>query len=180
MNAPQVRSVTFVVMTALILSAVPVLAAQGPNPLGQPQVIVRSQPSYYVWADGRGWHLRWSTPIPITISGTIITNGRFTTVCPTARRLPTGLSFSTPRRAIFTIPVGPGIGGFDFQTTGRDVTFDFGVAAIQGKIPAWLVYVGQSLFPSLRPFTLSVNPSFTTPGESCREPHISDVDRPNN
>jgi hypothetical protein len=180
MNGPQTRSLVLVVLAAVLLTAAPVFAAQGPNPFGQPQVIVRSQPSYYVWADANGWHVRWSTPIPITLSGSIITNGRFSTVCPTAGRWPTGLSFSTPRQAMFSIPVGPGIGGFDFQTTGRQVTFNFGLAAIQGRIPAWLVYVGQSLFPSLRPFTLSVNPSFSTPGAGCREPHISDVDRPNN
>jgi hypothetical protein len=180
MNRPQARWMVLVALAVLILGAAPGFAAQGPNPFGQPQVIVRSQPSYYVWVDGRGWHVRWSTPIPITLSGSIITDGRFSTVCPTAQRLPSGLSFSTPRRAVFTIPVGPGIGGFDFQTTGRAVTFDFGIAAIQGRIPPWLVYVGQSLFPSLRPFTLSVAPSFGAPGEGCREPHISDVERPNN
>jgi hypothetical protein len=174
------RSVVLVVLAALLLGAGPVVAAQGPNPYGQPQVIVRSQPSYYVWVDGNGWHVRWTTPFPVTLSGSIITNGRFNTVCPTAGQWPRGLSFSSPRQAVFTIPVGRGIGGFDFQTTGRLVTFNFGLGAVQGRIPDWVVYVGQSLFPSLRPFTLSVAPSFSAPGVGCREPHISDVERPNN
>ncbi len=179
MHGPHVRFGVLVVVGVVVLAAAPVGAAVGPNPFGRPQVVVGGQPAYYIWVDGSGWHVRWSTPFPITLTGTMLTTGRFTTVCPTAGRLPSGLSFSTPRRAVFTIPVGRGIGGFDFQTSGREVTFDFGLGAVQGRVPAWLVYIGQSLFPSLRPFTLSAPPSFSAPGEGCREPLISDVDRPN-
>jgi hypothetical protein len=168
----------------VILAAV-VLFAAGPafgqgliNPYGQPQITVGSQPYYYVWVDRTGWHVRWSTPAPVTFAGVIVTNGRFTGVCPAGRFAPSGLSFLSANRANFSIAARPGIGGFDFQTTGPLVTFNFGVNGfpVPGRTLPWLIYIGQNLVPSARLFTLSATPAFAQ--QACRESPISDVDRP--
>lgn len=171
--------VVLVVLAGLIVPLAGPASAQGVmNPYGQPQVILRGQPSYYVWVDQTGWHVRWSTPIPVTLSGIVTTNGLFSGVCPSSSTVASALSFSESNRAYFSIPVRPGIGGFDFRTTGGLVTFNLGVngVPVTGGILPWLIYIGQNLVPSLRSFTLSATPAFVQ--TTCRESNVNDVDRP--
>jgi len=41
----------------LLIAGVPVWAQGVSNPIGQPGIVVRSEPSYYIWADQAGWHV---------------------------------------------------------------------------------------------------------------------------
>ena len=171
--------VVVIVLAGLIVPLAGPAAAQGVmNPYGQPQIIVRGQPSYYVWVDQTGWHVRWSTPIPVTLSGVVTTNGLFSGVCPSSPTVASALSFAGSNHAYFSIPARPGIGGFDFRTSGGQVTFNLGVngVPVTGGILPWLIYIGQNLVPSLRSFTLSATPAFVQ--ATCRESNLSDVDRP--
>lgn len=178
MDTARGRTV-FVLLGSLILLLAGPAVGQGIwNPVGQPQIIVGNQPSYYVWVDRTGWHVRWSTPVPVTLSGIVTTNGLFSGVCPSSPIVARGFSLSSTNRAVFSIPVRAGIGGFDFRTTGGAVTFNLGMSGIQaaGGILPWLIYIGQNLVPSLRTFTLSAAPAFEQAG--CRESLLGDVDRP--
>jgi hypothetical protein len=179
MNRARGRGIIFVLLASLIFPLASPAFGQGVmNPYGQPQIVVRGQPSYYVWVDQTGWHLRWSTPVPVTLSGSVTTNGLFSGICPSGPNVAGGLSFYGSNRAVFSIPVRAGIGGFDFRTSGGLVTFDLGVNGIpvSGGILPWLIYIGQNLVPSLRSFTLSATPAFVQ--AACRESYLGDVDRP--
>jgi|SRR3990172_7753710 len=173
----------FVAVLATTLLATTAALGQGiVNPFGQPQIIIRTQPSYYVWVDQTGWHVRWSTPSMQAFSGFITSNGQISGICAAAGGTPSWLSLTGAQRAVFSTSTRTGIDGFDFRTTGSAVTFNLQVNAGQlppwGQLPAWLVYIGRGLANALGApsFTLSAQPSWAQ--QSCREPHLSDVDRP--
>jgi len=175
MNLVHGRRTVVVLLAGLLVAAGPAFGQGIINPFGQPQIVIGSQPIYYVWVDQTGWHVRWSTPFPQAFSGFLTSNGLISGVCGAGGGWPSGLSLTGAQRAVFSTPARSGIGGFDFRTSGSTVTFNLNVHGVQ--LPGWLVFIGRSLVgPSFRSFTLSATPSFLQ--QPCREPHLSDVDRP--
>lgn len=163
-HAPGWRTVV-ALLAGLLLVSSPAFGQGIITPFGQPQIVIRTQPSYYVWVDQTGWHVRWSTPFPQAFSGFITSNGQISGVCAAGGGWPSWLSLSGAQRAVFATTM----------RSGSTVTFNFQVNT--GQIPGWLVFIGRSVGNSLaRSFTLSAAPSLLR--QPCREPHLSDVDRP--
>lgn len=79
-HAPGWRTVVALLAGLLVVSS-PAFGQGIINPFGQPQIVIRTQPSYYVWVDQTGWHVRWSTPFPQAFSGFITSNGQISGVC---------------------------------------------------------------------------------------------------
>ena len=185
MNHAPGRRMVVALLAGLLLASSPAFGQGIANPVGQPQIVIRTQPSYYVWVDQAGWHVRWSTPTLQAFSGFITSNGQISGVCAAGGGLPSWVSLTGAQRAVFATATRSGIDGFDFRTTGSTVTFNLQVNAGQipgwvntGQIPAWLVFIGSSVVNAFArsSFTLSAPPSLLQ--QPCREPHLSDVDRP--
>ena len=142
----------------LLLAGVPVWAQGVVNPIGQPNVVVRSQPAYYIWADQGGWHVRWTTPFPGVFSGMITSDGEVRDLRRAAGGTPGWLSRFGNQRIIFGTATAGGSEGFDFQTTGTSVTFSLLVNAF--RVQPSQVFVGRaSLNPPGMPFTASASPA---------------------
>ena len=176
MNHAHGRRTSVALLAGLLLVSSPAFGQGIINPIGQPQIVIRTQPSYYVWVDQAGWHVRWSTPSLQAFSGFITSNGQISGVCAAGGGLPSWLSLNGAQRAVFATSIRSGIDGFDFRTTGSTVTFNLQVNGVQ--TPAWLVFIGSSVVHAFvrSSFALSAAPSLVQ--QPCREPHLSDVDRP--
>lgn len=160
-------------LAALLLVAASAAAQTAGDPTGQPTLVVRPSPSYYIWTDEAGWHVRWITPFPAIFSGTVTTDGQLGTITRAG-----GISILTrldAQRLAFGSAALVGAGGFDFQTTGTNVSFNLLVNGRQAA-PAQ-VFVGRlALNPSGVPFVLASIGGLARVGG--REPYLSDIDRP--
>lgn len=167
---PSMNRSLVAALAALLLLAASAVAQVAGDASGQPPLVVRPVPSYYIWADGAGWHVRWVTPFPAIFSGTVTTNGEFGAITRAG-----GISILNrldSQRLVFGSAAFAGAGGFDFQTSGTNVSFNLQVNGRTAS-PAQ-VHVGRlALNPLGVPFVLA---SAGTLGG--REPYLSDVDRP--
>ncbi len=123
---------------------------------GQPAVQVRTQPSYFVWVDSAGWHVRWTTPFPHLFSGMITTNGEIRSLQRAGGAAPAWLT-RAGQRIVFATPTYGGIDGFDFQTSGTAVTFSLALNSFQARVSQ--VFLGRAgITPSTMPFTVVMEP----------------------
>ncbi len=114
---------------------------------GQPNLVVRAQPAYYVWFDQRGWHVRFATPVISVFSGSVFTDGKFERVVGATLQSNALLNFLRPS-------IRGAAAGFDFDTTGNLLTFNLNInqkAASRDQI-----YIGRKGgHPSRMPFTVA-------------------------
>lgn len=162
-------------LAGVLLATAPVFAQASADPFGQPVVQVRSHPSYYVWVDQGGWHVRWATGFPQLFSGFVASDGEIRNLRRAGGGSVSWLSRSGPQRAVFATVAFSSIDGFDFETTGWNVTFSLLTNASAARRD-W-IFIGRNLFhPPGIPFTLVVNPLLVLQGG--REPMLSDIERP--
>lgn len=141
----------------VLIAGAPVWA-QGVSPIGQPSIVVRSEPSYYVWADQNGWHVRWTTPYPGIFSGTVSSDGEIRDIRRGGGGTPGWLSRFGAQRVIFGTWTAGGIEGFDFTTTGSAVTFSLLMNA--RHVRQSQVFLGRaSVNPPGMPFVALASPA---------------------
>ncbi|MGH2399497.1 MAG: hypothetical protein ACRDF6_06595, partial [bacterium] len=109
-------------LAAMLVVAAPVFA-QSVDPFGTPAIQIRSHPAYYVWVDQGGWHVRWATTFPQLFSGAVSSDGEIRNLRRAGGGSVSWLSHTGPQRAVFGTAVLSGTDGFDFESTGANVTF---------------------------------------------------------
>jgi len=175
MNMKHGHRVLVALLAGMLLATAPVFAQGVSDPFGQPAVQVRSHPAYYVWVDQGGWHVRWATTFPQLFSGSIASDGEIRNLRRAGGGSVSWLSHAGLQRAVFGTVAFSGMDGFDFESTGANVTFSLLTNA--GITRRDWVFIGRNLFhPQGVPFTLVVNPLLVLQGG--REPMLSDIDRP--
>lgn len=170
------RPVFALALAALLLAATAASAQIINDPTGQPAIQLRAQPSYYVWVDASGWHVRWAAIVPAIFSGTITSDGEIRDLQRAGGGGASWLTRLDNQRVAFGTPGGFGATqGFDFRATGSNVTLALlvnGRAASSSQ-----VFVGRlSQNPPGVPFALRANAWLALQG--AREPELSDIDRP--
>lgn len=164
-------------LAGVLLAAAPVFAQASIDPFGAPILQVRPQPSYYVWVDQGGWHVRWATAFPQLFSGIVTSDG----VIQNPRRAGGGslswLSSSGTQRMTFATVAFTGLDGFDFESTGAHVTFSLLMNASPAR--PGLVFVGRNhLNPPGMPFLLVANPLLVQQTQGTgSEGRLSDINR---
>lgn len=133
---------------------------------GQPAIQTTTTPTYYIWFDQNGWHVRWSSIGPNLFSGQLTTNGQFTDVRSDGR-LGKWVTTQGDRLPFLSGIVG-GIDGFDFKTTGDTLTFSLLVNQRMVS-PSQVVLGSAGARASAMPFTLTRVPLSAT-GVPGREP----------
>lgn len=176
MTRRQGRHVLVAGLAGLVLAVAPAVFAQAPiDPVGQPSLQVRSQPAYYVWVDGSGWHVRWVTPFPQLFSGIVTTDGEIRQLRRAGGGLPGWISQLSPQSIGFATATFPGTDGIDFQTTGSSLTFNLRLNAFQVRVSQ--VFIGRAaLNPQSTPFRLVALPALLQ--QLGKEPMLSDIQRP--
>ncbi|OFX13290.1 MAG: hypothetical protein A2V59_01420 [Armatimonadetes bacterium RBG_19FT_COMBO_69_19] len=168
------RTLAPALLGILLIAGVPVWAQGISNPIGQPSIVVRSEPSYHIWADQGGWHVRWTTPYAGVFSGTITSDGEVRDLRRAAGGTPAWLSRFGTQRIIFGTVTAGRSEGFDFQTTGSTVTFSLLVNGFQ--VRPWQVFVGRaSQHPAGMPFTASASPAVLAQQGGSERPRGVDI-----
>lgn len=122
-------------------------SVQGPS-----AIQILTQPSYFVWVDPAGWHVRWTTPFPHLFSGMVTANGEIRSLQRAGGGAPVWLS-RVGQRIVFATPTFGGTEGFDFQTTGTAVTFSLALNSFQARVSQ--VFLGRAgVHPSTMPFSV--------------------------
>lgn len=152
------RTVFALTIAALLLAAAAASAQTITDPVGQPAIQLRAQPSYYVWVDASGWHVRWRAILPVIFSGTVISNGEIRDLQRAGGGGASWLTRPDGQRIAFGTPGGFGAAqGFDFRTTGSNVTLTL---LVNGRVASGSqVFVGRlSQNPAGVPFALAASP----------------------
>lgn len=176
MNMKHGHRVLVALLAGMLLATAPVFAQGVSDPFGQPAVQVRSHPAYYVWVDQGGWHVRWATTFPQLFSGAIASDGEIRNLRRAGGGSVSWLSHAGLQRAVFGTVAFSGIDGFDFESTGWNVSFSLLTNASVTRRD-W-VFIGRNLFhPAGIPFTLVMNPLLVLQS-GAGEGRLGDLDRP--
>lgn len=90
---------------------------------GRPDFQAGGDLGYFIWHDGDGWHVRWTTAGRTRMfSGAVSTDGTFRDV-KAVRTEKGGVAVRTARQLNFRATSSGGVDGFDFRTTGDRLTF---------------------------------------------------------
>jgi hypothetical protein len=131
------KRLSFLILGAvfLLLAASPVVAKKSVYWRGKPAFAAGEAKGYYIWADGDGWHIRWTTKgKKHTFSGSVWCDGAVTYFTAVSREKKDYIKKTGRNRFRFDTVVAGGKDGVDFRVApGRGGSGSISISTATGR-----------------------------------------------